>query len=824
MIKLPRYVALSLLLVCCNKAAAQDAAADSTNTLDEMLVEGLPADETVLPTVRPVSSVLGTDANVLNTPRSVSTITKAQLEARQIDDVNTLGQYSSGTYTPSIFGAQGVPTIRGTLAELYQNGQRLKFYRNSLPPSFNSVEALDIVKGPGSPVFGPANIGVGGYVNFVTKQPYFDKIHLTVDLKLGTYVPGGQSYFSPDWTVDLSVPIIKDKLAVRLSYQGREADGYYRNTVDDLQDVFAAVTFIANDKLTFDYTAQFYETRFNENVGWNRVTQELIDSGTYVSGPITPLFFGGTGVPWAGYVGPGTDGSFEDQKVHLYPFQTLTGSGDSAYGKRFTTQLTTTYAINDDWKVVNRMLYDDVESRKFSTYGYSEYSPTNQAFDTRLELQGSFGLFGSSTSVSHSDGKKVVLEEEKTPGIINNIITGMSFRWENNESYQDFNNEPFAVYDLYNGQQPQFPKSVVMGGGTIPGSGGYTAGTFAGQATKSNYWDLGLFFQDEIKITDWLSLIGGVRVDFIEAEARQPELGPSLDGGISYPGNPEGPENRKSATNPAYFGSLMIKPKEWLTLYATYNKVSSIQGNNNFGSLPPDLTKNQLQNESELYETGVKVSLFDNTLYASVAGYYQTRVSRNQLNEASAVQSRGIEIEATYQPNRNFNASMNMTFVNSNYSGESFIYSQTGNYLDTIGPEFTDSNGGKGKGGVDPFSGFSPNYAGYNTPSKSPDLPGQPDFLFNAYATYMFDFGLGFSVGPQVTGEIKQNAQGTLKIPAQVTWNAAVFYKQPAWEVQLNVFNFTDERNYTPTAEFASNDLVFPNEPLNADITFKFRF
>ena len=821
---------LAVGLVCIGgMAQAQETTADST--LDEMLVTGLPLNETVLPTVRPVSSALGTDANVLDTPRSVSTITKAQLEARQIDDVNSLGQYSSGTYTPSIFGAQGVPTIRGVLSELYQNGQRLKFIRNSMPPSFNGVEALDIVKGPGSPVFGPTP-NVGGYVNFVTKQPYFDRIHLDITGKIGTYVPDGNSHFSPEWTVDLSVPLIKDKLAARLSYFGREADGYYQNTVDHVQDIFLAITYLPSDNLTFDYSAQFYETRFNENVGFNRVTQELIDSGTYVSGPITPLFFGSPGPGWAGYVDAGPDNSFNDQKVKLEPWQTLTNEADSAYGKRFTTQLISTLIFSDNLKLVNRTLFDSVETRKFSSYGYTEFVPKADTFDTRLELQGQFSLFGSSSTVSKpdmskdglsKDGKKMIEETIVHEGILNSFVLGASYRYEDSESYQDFDNEPFAVYDLNNNQEPQFAPRIIFAGRKIPGAPtNYTAGAF-GAATESTLEQVGLFFQNEIRFNKYVSLYGGIRIDFIDGEANRPALGTFLDGTGGKLA--AGPRNQNSDTNQAYFGSLVVKPMEWVTLYATYNKTSAT-ATNQFGSLQQNFSRLDLENDSELYETGVKLSAFDNTLFASVSGYYQTRVARDRAFVAQGVQSRGIEIEVTYQPNRNFNASANMTFANSNLTGitNQRQYSQTGNYLDTLGPEFRDSNGGQGRGGVDPFGGFSPNYAGSPTFGTSPDIAGIPDFLFNAYATYQLDCGLGLSVGPQVTGEVYNNYQGTLKIPAQVTWNAALFYKQKSWEVQLNVYNFTNEENYTPTANFAANDLIFPDKPLSADLTFKFKF
>jgi NADPH:quinone reductase-like Zn-dependent oxidoreductase len=54
--------------------------AGSTNVLDKVVVEGLSLEETVLPTARPVESVMGDDRSILETPRSVSLVTKAQIK------------------------------------------------------------------------------------------------------------------------------------------------------------------------------------------------------------------------------------------------------------------------------------------------------------------------------------------------------------------------------------------------------------------------------------------------------------------------------------------------------------------------------------------------------------------------------------------------------------------------------------------------------------------------------------------------------------------------------------------------------------------------
>jgi iron complex outermembrane recepter protein len=110
--------------------------------LSQITVTAVPPEDQVVPTARPINSVFGQDMGVIDTPRSVNVITRAQLEDRQIFSVQDLGQFSSGTYTPAEYGLDGIPYIRGIYAELLQNGQREIFYRNSVVPSFNQMEMI----------------------------------------------------------------------------------------------------------------------------------------------------------------------------------------------------------------------------------------------------------------------------------------------------------------------------------------------------------------------------------------------------------------------------------------------------------------------------------------------------------------------------------------------------------------------------------------------------------------------------------------------------------------------------------------------------------
>jgi hypothetical protein len=797
----------ALALASGGSALAQSAG--STNVLDKVVVEGLSLEETVLPTARPVESVMGDDRSILETPRSVSLVTKAQMEARAISRATDFNQYSPGVYTPSRYGLANVPVIRGDLSEIYQNGQRTIYSRNSMLASFNGVEAMDIVKGPGSAVYGPQGQGPGGYVNFVTKLPYFDGFHGEVLSRWGTYVPGGQSYFNPEWGIDFGGPI-NDKVAFRVSYLGREAEGYYRNVKDNTQDIFTALTWKATEKLTIDWNAQFYTSRFNEVIGINRVTQELIDDWLYIAGPVLPNNRFGDPLTSIGRFGQNANFALLNTnlatRVKVYPWQTINAPFDSAAGQKFSSQLIANYQINDFGKIVNRTYGETMESRKASGYGYTEWVPENWMANNRSELH-----------------------YEITPAIANyelpiKTISGVDLRYQSLVSYQDFGVEPFFLYDVTQPPStfrlPPTPLVTTYGGSSlmVPGAPGYGSNGFGAGDQNSEIAQSGFFTQWDMKLHDKFSIIAGGRGDLIGAQAKSPE----------YVGKAAGSNYNVSTDvfNTSVFISGIYKWTPVLTSYATYNVVNAIQGSANFGGVNATgntraALEKSLSTESELVEFGSKASLLDNKVFLSASVFQQTRQAPQLVGDPIGIETMGLELESFYQPNRNFNASANFTFQNAEQ--DDFGYQQTYNYRDGYPVGFlVDGTSGTGAG--------SPNYnsRGPNTPARAfgkTRAASVPQVMFNSYVTYQLDNGFGASFGPQVTGEQWQNQEGSLRIPTQYVINAFVFYRQPKWDVQINFFNITDERNWTSIdPSFAGNDVIYPEQPFRISGQIRFRF
>lgn len=169
--------------------------------MEKFQVKDVPIEKQILPTARPFSSVFGTEDNIVDVPRNVTIISRQQLSDISIASVLDFSKLTSSSYTTTNFGAPANPSIRGQTADLFINGVRGRITSNGngLPLNFNAVESVNIVKGPATAVQG-ASMYVGGFVDLVTKRPYFDATKGSVSLTLG-------SDDQREWTVDIGGPL-----------------------------------------------------------------------------------------------------------------------------------------------------------------------------------------------------------------------------------------------------------------------------------------------------------------------------------------------------------------------------------------------------------------------------------------------------------------------------------------------------------------------------------------------------------------------------------------------------------------------------------------
>src|SRR5882757_6443645 len=140
-------------------------AAPAAGELEEIVVSG---DRLDVMQTKPVDSVFGFGKTVLETPRSLTTISSDLLQKTIITGINDLVALSPGAFTQSFFGVAGSLDVRGSPGENYFRGIKRIDNPGNYPTPIGASDRIDVVRGPASPIYGPSKIG--GYLNFVPKS------------------------------------------------------------------------------------------------------------------------------------------------------------------------------------------------------------------------------------------------------------------------------------------------------------------------------------------------------------------------------------------------------------------------------------------------------------------------------------------------------------------------------------------------------------------------------------------------------------------------------------------------------------------------------
>ncbi|WP_242522628.1 hypothetical protein [Candidatus Methylacidiphilum infernorum] len=147
------------------------------SALPEVVVQAT-AEQSVLPTERPLSSVYNSPFNIMDIPRSVTPINKILMESAGIgsqgwpDPLSITMASPAAQFDASELYEMSSPIIRGKPGLTFINGIEQNVNNDGFfnPPwNFNMVENFDLVEGPPGAVFGatqPSN----GYVNYIYYQ------------------------------------------------------------------------------------------------------------------------------------------------------------------------------------------------------------------------------------------------------------------------------------------------------------------------------------------------------------------------------------------------------------------------------------------------------------------------------------------------------------------------------------------------------------------------------------------------------------------------------------------------------------------------------
>lgn len=772
----------------------------SATDLDEIVVRGIRRGDLILPTTVTSTSAYGLDLGVMDTPRNNTVLSKAQLDALNVQNPGGFSYLTSSSYSDASFGEPNAPRIRGQPSDIFFNGMRDSFSLNGYgaPMSFNSVDSIDIVKGPASVQAGPG-AGVGGAINIATKMPSLTSFAANFNIE-------GDTQQKRRASVDVGGPITPD-LGYRVSFTDDDSGSYYYDMYFHQQALFAAVRAQVTPRYSVLVTGGFENTTYRENDGINRVNQQLIDNNTYLTGGVVgPVAGFGSEIELTGST------TLNDRIIIDEP------PGDGAHSLRIKGQIIQTFDATDNFSIVNNTFYDYL-NRYNQTENY--YADTAKGSFT-IENKSDFKVKFASGPVNHS------------------VDAGFTYRYAHVLEIQDFVDQPISTFDL--SKSPSTWVAPVdqqgLGGAVLYNAafnhpqwgllGRYGFG-FENGSSDSNLSDGALFLEHRMRFSPQWSVLYGLRGDLVQLNYSDPLGGPGLYNGF--------PQSASTSWYGLYNGNISVvySPSSHLSAYLTFNKAQYVQPSTNDGAISTwgvDPTFYLRQN-TLLEEAGLKLDLFDKALFISTAGFYQERSITTGVGGLahSLAHIKGAEFELNYQPGPYFFATASYSYLHTTLDSPATFY----NFPAQPGINYD----GAGSSTAVPF-----------LPNQTFNDPGVPQHLFNVLANYKRPSGWGAQMNIQVTGPVEVTQSGLLNLPAlqagfpglppgelasfqaaggyykapvipwQYTVNGGIFYGVSNYRIKFTVYNMTNQRNLTNDAPYNGNDFITRQPPRDYDLSF----
>ncbi|UST61108.1 TonB-dependent siderophore receptor [Pseudomonas moraviensis] len=211
--------------------------------------------------------------SILNTPASVSVVTNKEMQQRSVSTTEEALQYTPGVVS-DFYGTDDRNDyfqIRGFQATTYRDGLTLSSMRGVREDPF-AYERIEILRGANSTLFGPAD--PGGSVNFVTKQPRFEKFGQG-------YVTYG-SFDHVETGIDVGDALNDEKtLAGRFTAKGQNSDREYDHSQDDNQLFMGGLTWAPTDYTSATVILDYLKTESSPNSGGYPLDKEYDRSKFY---------------------------------------------------------------------------------------------------------------------------------------------------------------------------------------------------------------------------------------------------------------------------------------------------------------------------------------------------------------------------------------------------------------------------------------------------------------------------------------------------------------------------------------------------------------
>ncbi|TRO89933.1 TonB-dependent receptor [Glycocaulis profundi] len=751
------------------------------------------------------ASLTGLSRSLQETPRAASRVSDITIERYGMENVDDLIAAVPGTFTASFFGVPGNLNVRGTLADTYFQGFKRIENRGSFSSNLGAAAHIEVLRGPSSPIYGPGK--VGGLMNYVPRTArgetgYAQEVEGSLTLTAGSYGRAGV-------TGEIVVPVGEGGF----HFYGEHIDGaeYYRN-IDPVHTNLQA-TYIGElgGGWSFEANAMYFtESGRIQAPGWNRLTQELIDTGTYITGRDTAIqdLDGDGFISYAEIdAAIGQSGGLSNIRQirefggrALPEFALDEGVGLTRLSRRAVfaddvdyndTDTFTGYAalrrdFADGGRLAFELFGDHMRNERFNSFGFAaDYEATAIEARGSYAFSSQFGEFVSADSV-----------------------VGAAYRQHEAQQYESFLSGYLAFdrRDLSAGAtaNDRIASPNIVGGERLFDT-----------RLDMEWWSAAAFAVSDVTLYDRFSVLMGLRYDYFDVKA--------IDTGATVFNVRDTWVNDNEGAL-TWSVSARYETPFGLTPYVTYAEPRALESSQTGGVSVGNITAGLFISPSRLTEAGVKFSVLDGNLFGSVAVYEQFRRRTDPQGNVSGTTSEGFEAEA------HFLASDNLSFTGAVTIQETRVDAPgagRGEYLQIRPDQF----------GVDPVLGFGGTFALNNAGSdprladgyRLSTIPRTVASLFGTYTSDPFMLaGAGAAAGLTLGVTHASETSGVLPekiiLPSYSLVRAAAFLDVGAFGVSANIDNLFDEMYFTPSAETYKEVAAMPGMGRTFRINLRYSF
>jgi catecholate siderophore receptor len=295
------------------------------------------------------------------------------------------------------------------------------------------------------------------------------------------------------------------------------------------------------------------------------------------------------------------------------------------------------------------------------------------------------------------------------------------------------------------------PAGYTVGAGS-PGNVQSVPGNYA----SSQAWGLGMYANDTIQVMPWLKLVGGVRWDVYSAQ-----IGNSINS-ANTPGNTAVPYYTQTDYFTSVRSGAIFEPTKEQSYYVSYStsfnpSLEQLTSTTGTTRLPPE--------SNEGYEVGAKYELLNGNLSLNGALFQITKYNARTQNA-----------DGTFSP-----------------TGNVRVQGARVGFAGRILPEWQVFGGyaylnGRILQGITNMNGIG-NTTG-NVPLNTPKDSA------NIWTTYTIKDTYEIGGGVFYVGQRYANNQNTVQVPEYTRVDLTAAYKQPTYEVRLNVLNVFNTMYY----------------------------